>query len=68
MLPKDQVAYITNSLSMLEALEQLEQHHYTAIPIIDNEGKYVGTLSEGDLLWKLKNTADLTFDNIGKFQ
>lgn len=53
---------------MLEALEQLEQHHYTAIPIIDNEGKYVGTLSEGDLLWKLKNTADLTFDNIGEVQ
>lgn len=66
MLPKDQVAYITNSLSMLEALEQLEQHHYTAIPIIDNEGKYVGTLSEGDLLWKLKNTAGLTFENIGE--
>ncbi|MEK3748724.1 CBS domain-containing protein [Paenibacillus sp. FSL E2-8871] len=66
LLPKDQVAYITNSLSMLEALEQLEQHHYTAIPIIDNEGKYVGTLSEGDLLWKLKNTAGLTFDNIGE--
>lgn len=53
---------------MLEALEQLEQHHYTAIPIIDNEGKYVGTLSEGDLLWKLKNTAGLTFENIGKLQ
>jgi len=66
LLPKDQVAYITNSMSMLEALEQLERHHYTAIPIIDHEEKYVGTLSEGDLLWKLKNTANLTFDNISE--
>lgn len=65
LLPKDQVAYITSSLSMLEAMIQLEEHHYTAIPIIDDEGKYIGTLTEGDLLWKLKNTANLTFDNMG---
>ncbi|CAM4305185.1 CBS domain-containing protein [Paenibacillus typhae] len=64
LLPKDQVAYITSSISMLEAMEQLEQHYYSAIPIIDHEGKYVGTLAEGDLLWKLKNTPGLSFDNI----
>ncbi|ASA22799.1 CBS domain-containing protein [Paenibacillus donghaensis] len=64
LLPKEQVAYITSSVSMHEALEQLEQHYYTAIPIIDEEGKYVGTLSEGDLLWKLKHTPELAFDNL----
>jgi CBS-domain-containing membrane protein len=64
LLPKDQVAYISSSLSMLEAMNQLEEHHYTAIPIIDQEGKYIGTLSEGDLLWKLKNTPGLTFNNM----
>lgn len=64
LLPKDQVAFIMSSLSMLEAMEQLEQNRYTAIPIIDNEGKYIGTLSEGDLFWKLRNTPDLTFDNM----
>ncbi|MBW4083008.1 CBS domain-containing protein [Paenibacillus sp. S150] len=64
LLPKDQVSFITSSLSMLEALEQLEHHYYSAIPIIDEEGKYVGTLSEGDLLWKLKNTAGLSFENM----
>ncbi|GGF88685.1 inosine-5-monophosphate dehydrogenase [Paenibacillus albidus] len=66
LLPKYQVAYITSSMSMLEALEQLEQHHYTAIPIIDTEGKYVGTLSEGDLLWKLRQTPDLTFEKMAE--
>ncbi|MEK3670586.1 MULTISPECIES: CBS domain-containing protein [unclassified Paenibacillus] len=64
LLPKDQVAYITSSISMREALEQLENHYYSAIPIIDEEGKYVGTLSEGDLLWKLKNTEGLSFENM----
>ncbi|WP_046216509.1 CBS domain-containing protein [Paenibacillus wulumuqiensis] len=62
LLPKEQVAYITSSISMMEAMEDLERHHYTAIPIIDDEGKYVGTLSEGDLLWKLKNSFNLNFE------
>lgn len=64
LLPKDEVAFITSTITMREAMEQLELHHYTAIPVIDNEGKYIGTLSEGDLLWKLKNTPGLDFENM----
>jgi CBS-domain-containing membrane protein len=64
LLPKDEVAFITSSASMREALEQLEHHYYTALPIVDDEGKYIGTLSEGDLLWKLKNTPGLDFDKM----
>ena len=44
-------------------MEKMEHHGYTAIPLINKEGKYVGTLTEGDLLWKLKNTPDLNFKN-----
>jgi CBS-domain-containing membrane protein len=66
LYPKDKVAYITTSMSMQEAMEHLERHQYSAIPIIDTEGKYIGTLSEGDLLWKLKNTPGLNFDNMNQ--
>jgi CBS-domain-containing membrane protein len=64
LFPKNEVAFITSSASMQEALEQLEHHYYTAIPIVDSDGKYVGTLSEGDLLWKLKNTPGIDFDHL----
>jgi CBS-domain-containing membrane protein len=64
LFPKSEVAFITASASMREALEQLEQHYYTALPIVDSEGKYAGTLSEGDLLWKLKDTPGLDFDTM----
>ena len=61
LLPKERVAYLLSSVSMLEAAEQLEKHLYTAIPIIDPDGRYIGTLSEGDLLWKIKRTPGLSF-------
>lgn len=66
LLPKEQVSFLTSSATMLEAAEQLERHTYTAIPIIDESGKYIGTLSEGDLLWKMKKTPGLTFANMGE--
>ena len=33
----------------------METSWHTAIPIINREGEYVGTLTEGDLLWYIKN-------------
>ncbi|WP_115993064.1 CBS domain-containing protein [Cohnella lupini] len=64
LLPKAEVAYITTTATMRDALELLDTCHYSAIPLIDHEGKYVGTLSEGDLLWKMKNTPGISFDNM----
>lgn len=51
---------------MRQALEKMEYHRYTAIPLIDEQGKYAGTLTEGDLLWKMKNTPGLTFEGTEK--
>jgi CBS-domain-containing membrane protein len=64
LLPKEEVAYIRPSASMLQALDMLEHHYFKAIPIIDDEGKYAGTLTEGDLLWKMRNTPGLNFVNM----
>lgn len=41
-------------------MERMENRGYTAVPLIDEDNKYVGTLTEGDLLWKFKNTPGLT--------
>jgi len=55
LTPKIKVAYINENHTLRQALEKMEHHRYTAIPIINNEGGYVGTLTEGDLLWMIKN-------------
>jgi len=66
LLPKNEVVFLTPNSTMRQALERMEFHRYTAVPLLDAEGKYVGTITEGDLLWKLKNTEGLNFDNTHK--
>lgn len=63
LIPKKDVVYLKYNATMRQALERMEYHRYSAIPLIDDEGRYMGTITEGDLLWKLKNTPGLTFQN-----
>mgnify|MGYP001478595911 CR=1 FL=1 len=62
LIPKHEVAFLFDHCTMRQAIEKMEYHHYTAIPILNQNGEYVGTLTEGDLLRKLKNTPGLDFD------
>lgn len=66
LVSKSETIYLSPKNTMRQALEKMEHHRYTAIPLIDNSGKYVGTITEGDLLWKLKNTPGLAFENTEK--
>lgn len=52
--PKSEVAYIYDYHTLRQALEIMEYHKYSSVPILNKEGKYVGTITEGDLLWSLK--------------
>lgn len=51
MQPKAMVAYLYEDFTLRQALEKMSHHHYSAIPVLDREGRYRGTVSEGDLLW-----------------
>ena len=55
LTPKSEVAYISEEDTLRQALEKMEHHKYSAIPIISRTGRYIGTLTEGDLLWGIKN-------------
>ena len=62
--PKSEVAYIYDDYTMRQALEKMEYHRYSAIPIINRSGEYVGTITEGDLLWYLKKNVNLEMKTI----
>ena len=66
LTPKKEVSFLYDDYSIRQAIEKMEYHRYSAIPIIDRSGKYIGTLTEGDVLWYLKNSRNLNLENAEK--
>lgn len=49
VVPKSQVEFVTVDNTVRQALEKMRYHRYVAIPVIDGEGRYVGTLRNDDI-------------------
>ena len=59
LTPKSEVAYIYEDESLRQALEKMEYHKYSSIPMISRTGRYIGTITEGDMLLGIKNKFNL---------
>ena len=59
LTPKALCAHLMADDTLRQALNRMEAARYAALPILDKKGEYCGTLTEGDLLWALKNKCDL---------
>ena len=55
LTPKQDVLFIYEDFTLRQALEKWANQRYATIPILRRSGEYVGTISEGDLLWGIKN-------------
>ncbi len=55
MKPKAMCAFVYDEYTIRQALEKMEAAGYAALPILNRRGEYRGTVTEGDLLWALKN-------------
>ena len=53
LIPRSMVTYLYDDFSLRQGLEKMRYHQRTAVPVVTRENKYIGTLSEGDLLWYL---------------
>ena len=54
-MPKAMCAYLYDDYTIRQAIEKMESAGYSSIPILNRHGEYRGTLTEGDLLWALRN-------------
>lgn len=50
LTPKHEVSYLYHDQTITEGLESIQEAGYTAIPLISREGRYIGTVTEGDFL------------------
>lgn len=55
LTPKSEVETLKDTMSLNQALDRMERHKYSAVPVINQQGMYVYTISEGDILWFLKS-------------
>jgi len=58
LTPKYEVVCLSPKTTMRQALERMEH--------LDENGCYAGTITEGDLLWKLKNSPGLDLNGMEK--
>ena len=61
LTPKAMCSYVDADSTLRQAMERMENSGYTALPILDAEGHYKGVITEGDLLWAIKNRYSLNF-------
>lgn len=53
IMPKVEVAYLHDNMTIRQGLEKLRRSGFSAIPVLDAEDRYVGVISEGDFLWRI---------------
>ena len=59
LTPKAMCAYLYDDYTVRQALEKMETAGYDALPILNRRGEYRGTLTEGDVLWAMKNMCNM---------
>ena len=59
LTPKAMCHYLYDDFTIRQALEKMEAVGYAALPILNKQGEYKGTLTEGDVLWAMKNMCDM---------
>lgn len=57
--PKSMVSYIYGDLPAEEGLREFISHGYTAVPVLDREGMYLGVVSERDFLYLILDTGSI---------
>ena len=65
LTPKQEVSYLYEDFTIGQALKVMERVRYTSIPIIRRSGQYVGTITEGDLLWRIRRL-EIGFADVDK--
>ena len=48
--PKQEVCVLHKNYTLRQGIEKLRQYGFAAVPVIDEDGRYCGTITEGDIL------------------
>ena len=60
--PKSVTAFVYEDNTLRQGLEKMRHHGYSAIPVLTRDGKYAGSVSEGDFLWAIYGKEDARYE------
>lgn len=66
LTPKSQICYVRDDFTIRQVIEKMDYHHFTAVPVLSKDGRYVGTITEGDLLWYIRDKYHLNYSEAEK--
>ena len=55
LTPKAMCAFLHDDYTIRQAIEKMEVAGHACLPILNRRGEYRGSITEGDLLWAMKN-------------
>lgn len=56
LTPKSETLYLNYNSTIRQTLENFDVHKYSVVPLINDDGLFVSTISEGDILRFIKNS------------
>jgi len=73
LTPKANVAFLYEDFTVRQALEKMHAHGYKAIPVLNRDQQYIGTITEGDFLWylvhdEIESSEEFNFPPLEKMQ
>lgn len=67
LTPKSGVDYINDDATLFKTLQVMQKRNHSAIPIINKKGRYVGTITAGDILGCITENFNLSLKASAKF-
>lgn len=67
LIPKIKVEFLYEDFSLRQAVEKMEYHRYSVVPVLSKDGKYLYSLSEGDILYTMTKNK-LKFEDLTKIR
>ena len=64
LTPKKATFFINSKSTLRQVVEKFYAHRFTVVPLVDDNGKYVGTISQGDVLRFIKERNDLSIESL----
>ena len=61
---KGEVKFLYDNLSISDGLKLMNEHGFTAMPVINKDCIYKGNITEGDFLWYLLNHSSITAEDL----